>query len=568
MSSIFFDIGIIIIVATVFAFLAKLMKQPIIPAYILTGLILGPWTGLITDVDTIHILSEIGISFLLFIVGLEINLKKLKNIGLAGTLGGTIQVVSLFSMGFIAAAVMGYLPIEAIYIGIILCFSSTMVVLKLLSDKTELDTLHGRIITGILLMQDVFAIFAISVLGKLDNFSALALFASFFNAFIIIAGALFASKHIFPKIFKFAARSGELLLLSALCLCFLFSLAFNYIGFSIAIGAFIAGVTLANLPYNIEIISKVRSLRDFFATIFFVSLGMEIMIVSAQKIIFPFILFLFIIIIIKPFIILFLTAYFGFKSRTSFYTGMSLGQISEFSLIIMAQGLKLGHVSQEMFSLTIILAITSIVLTSYYIKYDHIIFHKLAKRLKIFDRFTSADKEQDLDYLPKKKTDVILCGYNRVGYSIGRTIRRMKKSLLVVEFNPEIIKFLIRNKVACIYGDIGDIELIERLPLREAKMVISTVPDERDNKMLIKKAKHANADCVVYVTANQVDEALDLYDTGADYVILPHLLGGDHVSLLLEDFTQDVNKLIGNKLEHIKELHRRKNLHHDHPLRH
>jgi len=567
MSSIFFDIGIIIIIATAFAFLAKLMKQPIIPAYILTGLILGPWTGVITDVDTIHILSEIGISFLLFIVGLEINLKKLKNIGLAGTLGGSIQVVSLFSIGFIAAAVLGYLPIEAIYIGIMLCFSSTMVVLKLLSDKSELDTLHGRIITGILLLQDVFAIFAISVLGKLDNFSVLALLGSFFMAFVIIAGALFASKHIFPMIFKFAARSGELLLLAALCLCFLFSLALDYVGFSIAIGAFVAGVTLANLPYNVEIISKVRSLRDFFATIFFVSLGMEIMIISAQKIILPFILFLIIIILVKPFIILFLTAYFGFRSRTSFYTGMSLGQISEFSLIIMAQGLKLGHISQEIFSLTIILAITSIVLTSYYIKYDHIIFHKLAKRLKIFDRFTTSDQEE-LDYLPKKKTDVILCGYNRVGYSIGRTIRRMRKNLLVVEFNPEIIKFLIRNKVPCIYGDIGDIELINRLPLRETKMVISTVPDERDNKMLIKKAKHSNKDCVVYVTANQVDEALELYDEGADYVILPHFLGGEHVSLLLEDFTQDVNKLISNKLQHIKELNHRKNLHHDHPLKH
>ncbi len=567
MGNIFFDIGLIIIVATVFAFIARLMKQPLIPAYILTGLILGPWMGLITERSTIMILSEIGIAFLLFIVGLEIDLKKLKNIGLVGTLGGTIQVITLFTAGFIAAAVLGFLTLEAVYIGVVMSFSSTMVVLKLLSDKRELDTLHGRIVTGILLIQDVFAIFAISVLATLNSFSAAALLLSFLKAVVVIVIAIGASKYVFPKLFKFAAKSQELLLLLALCVCFLFSILFNYIGFSIVIGAFIAGVTLANLPYNIEIISKVKSLRDFFSTIFFVSLGMEIMIGSVNRLILPLIIFMFIIVVIKPIVILFLTAYFGFKSRTAFYTGMTLSQISEFSLIIMSQGLVLGHVSREMVSLTIILAIASIALTSYYVKYDNFIYRKLAKKLKIFDKFTD-NKLEELEYLPRKNPAVILCGYNRIGYSIGRTIKKMKKSMVIVDFNPEVIKYLIKHKNACIYGDIGDTEFLERLPLKDAKMVISTVPDEIDNLLLIKKVKHVNKDAVVYVTANQVEEALDLYDAGADYVILPHFLGGEHVSVLIEDFTGDVNKIIANKLNHIKELHQRKHLGHDHPLRH
>ncbi|MFH1642541.1 MAG: cation:proton antiporter [Nanoarchaeota archaeon] len=560
---IFFNLGIMIIIATVFAFIAKILKQPLIPAYILTGILIGPYMHWITGANTIELMSEIGIAFLLFIVGLEIDIRKLRNIGLVSTLGGTIQILTLFSIGFIVASIMGFIPLEAIYFGIIISFSSTMVVLKLLSDKRELDTLHGRIIIGILLMQDIFAIFALSILGSLNKFSFWLLTLSLLKACIVIVIALFASKHVFPKIFKIAAKSQELLLLIALFVCFLFSILFNYIGFSIVIGAFVAGVTLANLPYNIEIISKVRSLRDFFATIFFISLGMELTLGSLRQIVIPLIIMLVILIIIKPWIIMFITSFFGYTKRTSFYTGMSLAQISEFSLIIVSQGLVLGHLSPEFFSITIILAIVTITITSYFVKYDHILYHKSSKKFSVLDKFAAL--EEELEYQPKSKADVILCGHNRIGYGIARTIRRMRRSLIVVDFNPELIKYLIRKKIPCIYGDLGDIELIERLPLKTAKMVISTVPDIVDNLLLIKKVKHVNKDAILYVTANQVEEALSLYDEGADYVILPHFLGGDHLSILIEDFTGDVNKIIELKLKHIKELHQRKYLGHEHP---
>lgn len=342
MNNIFFDIGMIIIIATVFALMARLIKQPLIPAYILTGLFIGPWMGWITEKSTIITLSEIGIAFLLFIVGLEIDLRKLKNIGLVGTLGGTIQILALFSVGFILASLLGFLPLEAVYLGMVIAFSSTMVVLKLLSDKRELDTLHGRIIIGILLMQDVFAIFALSILGSLNQMSVWSLFLSLLKAGVVVGIAFLASKFVFPKIFTFAAKSQEMLLLIALFVCFLFSILFNYIGFSIIIGAFIAGVTLANLPYNIEIISRVKSLRDFFSTIFFVSLGMDLAVGSVSKIMVPLFLILLATVFLKPIITMFVTSYFGFKKRTSFYTGMSLGQVSEFSLIIVSQGLVLG----------------------------------------------------------------------------------------------------------------------------------------------------------------------------------------------------------------------------------
>ncbi len=562
-ANIFFQIGTIIIIATAFAYLAKLLKQPLIPAYVLAGILIGPVFGLITNTEAITTLSEIGIAFLLFIVGLEIDLRKLKDVGMISSLGCLIQVLSIFSVTFIVSVLLGFLHKEAIYLGLIIAFSSTMVVVKLLSDKREIDTLHGRIILGILLMQDIIAILVLSVLTTIDNFSILVLLLSIFKGIIVFLIAAAASKFVFPWLFEFAAKSKELLFISAVSISFIFSLLFSSMGFSIAIGAFVAGVTLANLPYNIEIIGRVKPLRDFFSVIFFVSLGMELFVPCFDTMWKAMLLFIVLIIVLKPMITMFLCAFFGYKRRTAFLTSISLAQISEFSLIIVAQGFLLGHVSNEIFSLTVILAVITIVLTSYFIKYEDKIYLNLSSILEIFDRITGSYNE--LEYVPRKRHEVVLCGYNRIGYSIFKTLKKLRKKLLVIDFNPEVIRKFIDDKVPCIYGDVGDIEVIERMNLKYAKMVISTVPTKTDNLLLIRQAKKENRNIIVFVTANHVDEALELYDAGADYVILPHFLGGDHVSLLLEDFTEDLTKIIKTKIEHIKELHKRKSLGHKHP---
>jgi len=244
-----------------------------------------------------------------------------------------------------------------------------------------------------------------------------------------------------------------------------------------------------------------------------------------------------------------------------------LNEISEFSLIIVAQGLILGQISQEVFSLTVILAIVTIIATSYFFNFHDRLYSKLSKSLSFFDRFPKA--EFGLESMPKVvRNHVIICGYNRIGYSIVKKLRSLRKKILVVDFNPEIVKRMIRQNISCIYGDIGDIELLGRLNLRCARMVISTVPTEQDNLLLIREARRLNKDIIIYVTANHIEEALSLYDAGADYVILPHFLGGEHVSLLIDAFTGDINKIIENKLNHIKELKTRKDLGHEHPVHH
>ncbi len=283
-SSLFLELGLVVIIASLAGLIFKLLRQPQILAYVLVGIFKRPileylnllltkisGLGLIgtqlptitTDVAIIGPMATIGIAFLLFIVGLEMDLKALRSVTLVSTVGGAIQIIIMFIFGYLAAIFMGFLSLEASYVGLMLAFSSTMVAMKLLSDKRELNTLHGRLAIGILLMQDIVAIFALSILSSAEGFSASVLGIALVKFLAIFAVAYLLSKFIFPRVFKFAAHHQELLLMSSLAVCFIFSLAFHYLGFSIAIGAFLAGLTLGNLEYNVQIIGKTKSLKDF-----------------------------------------------------------------------------------------------------------------------------------------------------------------------------------------------------------------------------------------------------------------------------------------------------------------
>ena len=558
------ELGIILIVATLFAYIAKALRQPLIPAYILSGLLIGPILGLVTQVDLITTLSEIGIAFLLFIVGLEIEFKRLRNVAEVSTLGGMIKMFILFLIGFIITRALHYDAITGIYLGIIIAFSSTMVVVKLLSDKRELDTLHGRIVLGMLLMEDFIAIIALAMLSN-ATFSIDMIIFSILKIIFLIVISFFLSIYVLPSIFKFAARTKELLFLASISALFFFSILAMMLDISLVIGAFIAGVALANLPYSLEITGKVMSLKDFFATIFFVSIGMSINFTSISRIAVPLVILLAVVILFKPLLIMTLVTIFGYKKRPAFLSSMSLAQISEFSLILAAQGIIMGHISQDIYTLTVLLALITMGLTSYFINFDNQLYRFLNKRLDIFARILP-HKRFHFEYTPKNlKYSIILCGYNRVGFSILRAIKRMKKRMLIVDFNPEVIRKLMASKTPCLYGDIGDVEVLEKINFKDAKMIVSTIPDTHDNMVLLKRIKDSGSKAITFVSASDIDDALKLYEKGSDYVILPHFLGGEHVAFLIQDLTSDLTKLIRHKTMHIKELQHRRNLGHEHP---
>ncbi len=559
---VFVQLGVIIIAAAVAAFLLRLIKQPQILAYVLVGVLITPVFKLMTDTSIIESMSVIGIAFLLFLVGLEIDLKTLKTVAFVSAVGGALQIITLFVLGYLIALLLGFLSLEAAYIGLMIAFSSTMVVMKLLSDKRELHTLHGRIVIGILLLEDIIAIFALSSLTAVNGFTPWLFGLAFIKFLSLFAAAFLASKYLFPLIFRYAAKHQELLLITSLAVCFTFALSFQYLGFSIAVGAFVAGVALGNLEYNVEIIGRVKSLRDFFSLLFFVSLGMGLSLAVVQKMAVPLVVLFFVIILLKPFITMTICSLFRYTKKPSFLTALSLAQIGEFSLIIVAQGLILGHISQDLFSLAVILTLITITITSYTIKYEHFFYRFFRAPLRLFDVF----RTEGLEYLPSEiKPTIVLCGYNRIGFSILQQLEKVRKSVLIVDYNPEVISLLVREGHHCIYGDATDEEIMDRMNLRRLTLFISTLPEMNDNFLLIRKVKDANRKAKVIVTASTIDDALKLYAHGADYVILPHFLGGEHVAHLISGVHKEKIELKEEKERHLEHLRERKAMHHEHP---
>ncbi|MBU4351715.1 MAG: cation:proton antiporter [Nanoarchaeota archaeon] len=553
-SSLLFQVSILLILATVFAYFAKLVRQPLIPAYIITGLVLGPAVlGLVNDNELIRTMSEIGIVFLLFIVGLEMNLRKLKEVGFVTVIAGTIQVILTFILGYSIATLFNFDYYNAIFLGLICAFSSTMVIVKLLSDRDEVDTLHGRLLIGILLVQDVLVIIAMPFLSSLGSFSFSIAFKLVIATAALALIAFLFSKFAMKRIFRFAARSGELLFLLSLSICFLFALVAAFFGFSIAIGAFVAGLMLANLPYHFDIIGKVSPLKDFFSTIFFVSLGMQFTLIGLKDIIWPMAALLTVIIFLKPLIVTLALAMFGYGRHTPFITGSLLGQTSEFSLIIVLAASS--FITSEVFSLTIILTVLTITFTSYVVDLDEKIYALFSKRLRFLERI-SLRPLKELEYHKKiNEKRVILIGADRMGSVILNDMLKDKRNnLLVVDSNPEIMSNLIKRKVHCVYGDIASSTILKKLHFQQAKVLISTIPNLETNKKLLKYAKHHNKKLIVIMTADHLQQALDLYEAGADYVMLPRLVSGEGVSQLLAKHKTDKAHIKNQRRKHLKHL--------------
>ncbi len=552
--ALFIDVGVILIVSTVLAGIGRLLKQPTITAYIIAGIIIGPfspvagWFGvsLINDPESISILSEMGIALLLFIVGLEIDVDKLKHIGKSATLAGLAQVFAMSVIGFAFLQLLGFQQLESTYVAIALALSSTMVVIKLLSDMNELDTLHGRMVLGILLVQDFVAILSLAVLGK-DGFAAGAILFSLMKGAGLFCIAIVCNKFILPHLLRAIAKSQELIFLSAISWCFALALLAYQLGYSISIGAFLAGLSLASFPFNLEIAGRVRSLRDFFATIFFTALGMQLALPYFKTILAPAIILSLLVLVGTPLIVFFIMKLSRYGNKTSFLSSLAIAQISEFSLIIMLQGQKAGAVHPSTVSMVTLIAIITIALSSYFIVYGEALYRLFQKPLAFFGKRL----EDELTHIPKKmKGHAVIFGCHRIGAQVLEALCQQECTVAVVDFNPDVVKKLMAEKIPCIYGDMGDPEILDRVAVKDAKIIVSTVPDDFDNKLLLKTAKRASN--TIIVTAQSTEEALSLYKLGADYVIIPRMLAGDFMSHALKSL--DASKIKRLKEQHLKKL--------------
>jgi len=550
--NILFDIGLVLIFAAIVAYIAKMIKQPLIPAYIVAGILLGPLgLSVIRDIEIINVIAEIGIIFLLFIVGVQMNLKKLKSLGVTAVVVGTLQVILTFAAGyFISLYVLGFDPTNSMYAGLILAFSSTMIVIKLISDERELDTLHGRIIIGILFLQDIFVIIALTVLlGTSDGFSFGLLGGIALKFLALILVVYLFSRFVVHRAFRFAAKSQELLFLTSLAICFFFVLLAYLFGISIAIGAFFAGICIANLPYNLNIVGRISPLKDFFATIFFVGLGLQLGVGTFGTIMIPLLVFMLVVLLLKPLVIMIILSIMGYDKRNSFASAISLTQISEFSLILV---MSLSNISEVLFTTTILAAIISIGLTSYFIKFQVKIYTFLSPVLSIFEKL--AIKKRNITKSTRQRKKIVLFGYHRIGVIFLKALKKMKRSVLVIDFNPEAIETLIKQKYSAMYGDMANPEILKRIDFKHAKVIISTNPKEKDNIVLLEHLKEVKSTALTFITADDLDVALTLYDEGADYVILPHMMSGESVSILLEKYINDRKALLKIKRDHLQHL--------------
>lgn len=329
------------------------------------------------------------------------------------------------------------------------------------------------------------------------------------------------------------------------------------------IGALVAGVVLSISPYSTEISSKIRPLRDFFLIIFFIILGLQITMIetlSLSSVIINALILSAIVLIFKQLIFMFFMAMFGYTKRTNFLVGSTLAQISEFSLIVLALGVAVGHISVEILATLVLTAIITIMLSTYMIIYSNSFYKKMFKFACLFER-KKIKKERKI----KKRYDAILFGYNRIGFSILNSLRRMKKDYLVVDFNPDTIEDLSKLKVPCLYGDIDDAELLEELPLDKIQLAVSTIPDFETNFVLIEEIRCVNRDAIIIVRAHQLKEALELYKKGASYVLTPHFLGGEYVAKMINDIGMDEQGYKEEKEKHIKTLKAMIEKGHEHP---
>jgi Kef-type K+ transport system membrane component KefB len=507
-------ISLVIILATILGYIARALKQPTIIAYFLTGLIIGPFgLGLLASDSNLISLSELGIAFLLFIAGLDLNLGKLKSIGLPVAAVSIIQMVFTFMIAGFITFFLGYSAIEAFYFGIVIAFSSTLVVVKYLSDRKRTASLFGRWAIGILLLQDIFAVLILSFLPNIGSLSGGVLFRIALSGAVLIFLTILMNRIIIPNVLRYSAKTKELFFLTSLSTAFLFISLSYLLGFSIAIGGFLAGIALASYPYNIGIGTDTRPLRDFFLVIFFTTLGMQV----NPSVILPnlgifFILFL-LVLIIKPLTIIGSMKMFGYKKSVPVLVGLYLAQASEFSFIIVQQGLSLGQISGDIAAVITIFTLFTMVISPYIFSLAGSIAGKISR------------SREEMGFM-ELKDHIVILGCHKAGKYV---IENVGHPLVCVDHDPDIIENIKQNKHNCVYGEADNEDVLEAVNVSKAKLVISAIPDLETNIFVVKTIKRMNHKVHIIARALTLPEALQLYKAGADYVVVPMRLTGEEM---------------------------------------
>ncbi len=536
---IFAQLSIVIVIAAVVAFIMRLLKQPLIVGYIITGILVGPsLLNLVSGSEAFEAFSEIGIALLLFIIGLELSMGVIKKLGKPVFLTAAAILFTIGTIGFLVGTAFQFTLVESLLIGLAMFFSSTIIIAKVLSDKKEITRLNGQIAIGVILLDDIVATFALlfvtasSAGNTLDAFEIALLVL---KGIAVIGVLAFLSVKVLPRATKSVAKSQELLFLFALAWGFGVATIINVIGFSIEIGALFAGVALAHLPYAGQIGARLKPLRDFFVILFFISLGEHMQLSSVVTAIIPAIALSLVVLILKPLAVMVSLGLLGYTRRTSFKTGINLSQISEFSIILIVLATSTGMIGSNIAAIITLVALITITVSAYLMQYDNSIYRKLEKRLSLFERATAADKQH-----AAKRYPLILIGYQNGGHQYLHTFRSLKKRFVVIDYDPEAIEELERANVDYLYGDVTDPELLAEIDMDAVKLIVNTVGDHDVNVGFVKYVRRRNDHAVVVCYSSNYGEAAELYRLGVSYVMLPHFIGSERLSSFIA--THGVNR--------------------------
>ncbi len=520
------SLGIIIVFGAVFALLARTVKMPSIVAYLAAGIVIGPVTGLVEITETLELMSHAGIALLLFLVGLEISFDKVRDVGKVAVVAGVIPVLLIALGGYALASMLGFGAMSSLFLATALTFSSTVVVVKLLGERGELNTLYGRISIGILLVQDLIAIVILTFLSGLGNQAdatpttiAFGLLRAFGGMALLLVLALLAAKYLLPRPFAWAASSPDALFIASLAWCFLLSLTAESMHLSLEIGAFLAGIALAQLPYNQELHRRVHPLMNFFIAVFFVSLGFKIEINPQNVNWLAAVSLALFVMIAKPLLFVFFISRVGHSLRTSLMSGLALAQISEFSFILIALGMTTGLVGAEELSLTALIGLLTFAGSSYMILYNKEIF-QFAQSSGLLRLFGRNHEDKDESPAPERAGHVIVIGMNTLGRELVARLHQKGETVLAIDTDHDRLQGL---PCETLLGSIEYLSLLVEAGLPRAKLVVSALLTEEANDLLAFRCSSFGVPCSIHAIDLSVIDNLLSVDT--TYLMIPKVDG-------------------------------------------
>jgi Kef-type K+ transport system membrane component KefB len=523
----FTDIAWLLLLAVGVGGLALLARQPLIVAFIAVGIIAGPAvTGLVADPEQIELLAEIGIALLLFVVGLKLDLSLIRTMGPVALATGLGQVIFTSVFGYFIAIGLGTAPVTALYVAVALTFSSTIIIVKLLSDKREIDALHGRIAVGFLIVQDIVVVLVMIGLsafgaGTAEDGPWMEALHVLLAGTGMLVGIGLAMRFVLPWLLERIARNRELLVLFGIAWAVALGAIGDVLGFSKEVGAFLAGVSLASTRFRDALGARLVTVRDFLLLFFFIHLGaqLELDLLGAQ--LGPALVLSAFVLVGNPLIVMVIMGLMGFRRRTGFLAGLTVAQISEFSLILAALGFTLGHLDAEAVGLITLVGLVTITLSTYMILYSHPLYERLAPVLAIFERanpYQEATLEADAE---DPRTEVIVFGLGRYGFHLARGLHGRGIRVLGVDFDPEAVDTARHEGIPACYGDAEDPEFAEHLPLHSARLLVSTVPEPEINRALVSTLEQRDFKGQILVTAHSHAAARILGDEQSERLLLP-----------------------------------------------